>query len=763
MAEGRDNEPGVSEGSIKIGPDLLNRAVHSKYMQTPIPLIIAGVLILLALILIWYIVTRFLVNIGAKEVGIKERRYFGRRMPQGRVVATDGEVGLQADILKPGLHFVMYPVERVVQKVPLVEIGADELGVIEAIDGEPMPMGSIFAPDRAQNAHNNFQDPIAFIKQGGVKGIQLRTLPPGKWAIHPYLFGVSIAQTTVIPPGKVGTITSADGERLDQGRLHGKAIENHKNFQDAEAFIYNGGQKGPQVEILTPGTYRIHTESVSGEDGSSMAGLFTVRLFDATMISENQIGLVEALDGAPLDPRDYVAMPVTGHDNFQDSNAFILAGGQRGPQKDILLPGTYYINPLLFKVILESAKEVKPGEVAVIVSNVGKDPSEEIRQAMARKIRERLEQEEAQQMQIAAEKLDRVDGDKASLEDIKAELLSGDPADKRLDSGAHEAYVVPEGFRGIQEMVVGPGRYYVNTLAVSPIIIPTTNQTVEWTAGEVAGTFDPFEVISKDGFTMQLEVRVVFRVKPEDAPFMVAKIGDVSRLIQNVMHPLIDSIFRNQASESSAMAYLQNRHEEQERAEARVRMHLLKYHVDVVNVLICHIRLPEELMKTQTEKILAEQKQGMFDAQREAEIKRIELERTSSQADNQRSLMEATVGVDIAGKRSEQRKKEAEGEAYYISETGKAEAEKMRLIGEAQGVAYHEQVKALGGSNIAIIETLKVIGEKGVRITPDILASGGSGGEGGGIGTLLLLNLFKEQLNKNGTPPNGTPGNGEQK
>ena len=730
-------------------------------MDNVTTLIVLGVLALVALGIIWYIVTRFLVNIGAKEVGIKERRYFGRRMPQGRVVATDGEVGLQADILKPGLHFVMYPVERVVQKVPLVEIGADELGVIEAIDGEPMPMGSIFAPDRAQNAHNNFQDPIAFIKQGGVKGIQLRTLPPGKWAIHPYLFRVSIAQTTVIPPGKVGTITAADGDRLDAGRLHGKAIANHKNFQDAEAFVYNGGQKGPQVEILTPGTYRIHTESVSAEDGSTQAGLFNVRFFDATMITENQIGLVEALDGAPLDPKDYVAMPVTGHDNFQDSNTFITAGGQRGPQKDILLPGTYYVNPLLFKVIPESAKEVKPGEVAVIVSNTGKDPSEEIRQAMARKIRERLEQEEAQQMQIAAAKLDKIDGESASIAEIKAEIDAGDPADKRLDSGAHEAYVVPEGYRGIQESVVGPGRYYVNTLAVSPIVIPTTNQTVEWTAGEVANTFDPFEVISKDGFTMQLEVRVVFRVKPEDAPFMVAKIGDVTRLIQNVMHPLIDSIFRNQASESSAMAYLQNRHEEQERAEARVRMHLLKYHVDVVNVLICHIHLPEELMKTQTEKILAEQKQNMFNAQREAEVKRIELERTSSQADNQRSLMEATVGVDIAGKRSEQRKKEAEGEAYYISETGKAEAEKMRLIGEAQGVAYNEQVKALGGNNIAIIETLKVIGEKGVRITPDILASGGNGsGDGGGIGTLLLLNLFKEQMHKNENAPAKNPTNG---
>ncbi|MDQ6788596.1 MAG: SPFH domain-containing protein [Acidobacteriota bacterium] len=738
-------------------------------------LIFFGVVALIVLAVLWYIVTRFFVNVGAQEVAVKERRYSGRRMPQGRVVATEGEVGIQADVLKPGLHFVWYPIERVIRKVPLVEIGADELGVIEAVDGEPMQTGSIFAPDRAQNAHNNFQDPIAFIKQGGVKGIQLRTLPPGKWAIHPFLFNVSIAKATIIPPGKVGIVTSADGAPPDSGRLHGKAIEGHKNFQDAERFIFSGGQKGPQVEILTPGTYRILTQSIPLEadhngNAEPKSGLFYIRLFDATMISENQIGLVEALDGAPLDPRDYVAQAVTQHDNFQNSNTFITGGGQRGPQKDILLPGTYYINPLMFKVIMESAKEVKPGEVAVIVSNVGKDPGEEIRKAMAAKIRERLEREEEEQVTIAAEKLDKVDGDNLSIDQIKAELTS-DPADKRLDSGAHEAYVVPEGYRGIQETVVGPGRYYVNTLATTPIIIPTTNMTVEWTAEDTTNSFDPFAVISKDGFTMQLEVRVVFRVKPEDAPFMVAKIGSTEKLVQNVMHPLIDSIFRNQASESSAMAYLQNRHEEQERAEARVRMHLLKYHVDVVNVLICHIHLPEELMKTQTEKILAEQKQGMFNAQREAEIKRIELEKTSSQADNQRSLMEATVGVEISAKRSEQRKREADGEAYYISETGKSEAEKVRLMGEAQGVAYKEQVAALGANGVALVETLKVIGEKNVRITPDIMASGGGNGDGGGgIGTLLLLNLFRDQMQKNNENGNGSnvstsvvPTNGNKK
>ena len=69
-------------------------------------------------------------------------------------------------------------------------------------------------------------------------------------------------------------------------------------------------------------------------------------------------------------------------------------------------------------------------------------------------------------------------------------------------------------------------------------------------------------------------------------------------------------------------------------------------------------------------------------------------------------------------------------------------------MGEAQGVAYHEQVNALGPQGVALVETLKVIGDKNVRITPDILASGGNGsGDGGsGIGTLLLLSLFKDRL-----------------
>ncbi|MGH9801079.1 MAG: hypothetical protein ACRD82_11995, partial [Blastocatellia bacterium] len=458
------------------------------------PFLIGAAIVCVVIVL--YVLSKILVNVGAKEIAIKERRYIGRKMPPGRVVATEGEVGIQADVLKPGLHVVKYPFEKVVSKVPLIEIGSDEMGIVEAIDGEPLPAGRIFAPDRAQNAHNNFQDPIAFIHQGGVKGIQMRTLPPGLWPIHPYLFRLSIAKATMIPQGKVGLVNAADGAPLDQGRLIGRSVEGHSNFQNAEQFIAAGGQKGSQVDILTPGTYRILTNSISLEDNSVKPGLFTLQLADAAVINENQVGLVEALDGSPLNPRDYVAVPVEGHGNFQNGNEFIKRGGQRGPQKDLLLPGTYYVNPLLFKVIPDTAKEVKPGEVAVIVSNTGKDPGEEIRRAMAEKVRAKLEREEREQLARAAAHLDQLDGIKGDdIHLIEQELKLSDPADERLDQGAHEAYVVPEGFRGIQEAVVGPGRYYINTLAVTPVVITTTNQTVEWTAEDVKGSFDPFEVI----------------------------------------------------------------------------------------------------------------------------------------------------------------------------------------------------------------------------------------------------------------------------
>ena len=190
---------------------------------------------------------------------------------------------------------------------------------------------------------------------------------------------------------------------------------------------------------------------------------------------------------------------------------------------------------------------------------------------------------------------------KKSARKLLKEEIKG--IEHRLDQGI-ERYVVPAGYRGIQEEVSGPGMYYLNRRAFIPYIINTTNITVDWDEGDKT-KFDPLKVVSHDGFEIRVSVKVVIRVRPDQAPYMVAKIGSIENLVEHVIHPMIDSSFRNQASSTSAMNFMQNRHEEQEKAEDRTRKELEKYHVELVSVLICQIQLPEDLMRTQTEKILA--------------------------------------------------------------------------------------------------------------------------------------------------------------
>jgi len=99
----------------------------------------------------------------------------------------------------------------------------------------------------------------------------------------------SVAKTTVIPQGKVGVIIAADGASLDPGRLLGKSIAGHLSFQNAELFVSAGGQRGPQVDILTPGTYRILISPRRFDGGSEVKpGCFTIRLFEATVMMKTR-------------------------------------------------------------------------------------------------------------------------------------------------------------------------------------------------------------------------------------------------------------------------------------------------------------------------------------------------------------------------------------------------------------------------------------------------------------------------------------------
>jgi regulator of protease activity HflC (stomatin/prohibitin superfamily) len=630
---------------------------------------------------------RMIVIIGGRQVGIVERKLFGARLPSDRVVALPGQIGIQARILGPGLH-LFFPFLFIVRVDNLITIGEDQVGIAESIDGRPLDPGEIFG--KFVTGHTHFQDAEAFLKNGGQKGIQTEALPPGLYRVNSYLFKITVMDAITIPAGSIGIVNAAAGQPLDQGRLYAKSVPGHNNFQDGEAFLEQGGQKGPQLDILRPGRYRINLR------------MFDVKIFPAIDVPSGKVGIVTANDGEELPENELIAKTIQGHDMFQNAAAFLLNGGQRGPQLDVLTPGKFYINPLMFSVQTSDALTVNQGQVAVIISNVGKQPA------------------------IA--------------------LSSGElKADAVADDFNAEKYVVTEGYRGIQRSVLGPGNFYLNLLAYRPIIINTTNTTIDW--DDAADTkFDSLNVNSKDGFALKVGVKVVIRVLPDQSPYLVSRIGSIENLITNVIHPLIDSSFRNQASTASAMQFLQDRHEQQDQAQKRAVNELSKYHVEVLSVLISNIVLPPELMETQTNKVLALQRQSMFDEQRNSEQKRIAMEKTRAEADKQATLVAAQIDVQVAEQIKQKTIAIAQGEGERIRLEGQGEADKILSIGKNTAQAYELTKQAVTAEGLVSIELMKLISEKQIKITPEIMISGGENSQGALVQAVLARLLKNNEI-----------------
>ena len=750
---------------------------------------ISTVLLLAALILAAIFIFIFLYSsiliVGGKEINVLERRWFGKEMPKDRVFAMSNEIGIQARAKGPGLYLLI-PFIYKTKKQEFTVIGKDEIGVVISVDGNPVPSGKIFAktvdcnlfqdgelflknggekgtqiqflppgiyrinpllfsvriepvtiigenqvgiiesidgapipPGRIFGKVVNcdlYQDGDAFLKNGGEKGPQIKTLPPGNYRINPLLFKVKNVNVTVIDKGQIGIVTSQDGKQISGGRLLARTVDGHSNYEDGEAFLNNNGEKGPQVSILLPGKYRVNTD------------LFRVEIKETIIIPDQKVGIVVARDGQPLPETEFVAKPISGHNNYQDVTKFLENGGQRGPQFDVLKPGTYYINSLMFSVELDSVAVIERGQVAVVVSNVGMEPPHI--HEIAKKVAE-------------AEKAD-VPPDVNAMETQNAET--------RIDVGI-ERYVVPKGYRGIQQEVAGPGIYYLNRRAYIAYIVDTTNITIDWDEAQET-RFDPLKVVSHDGFEISVSVKVVIRVRPDQAPYMVAKIGSIQNLIEHVIHPMIDSSFRNQASATSAMNFMQNRHEEQQKAEDRARRELEKYHVELVSVLICQIQLPENLMKTQTERIIAQQEQAMYVEQQKAQQTRIAMAKTTAEADKQVDLVQSEIEVKIAENRKQKAIKEAEGkgestrlekagEASGIESIGKAKGVAILAEGTATAEAYEKQRQAIGQEGVIAVQIAEKLASGNVKVVPDTLVTSGDGGSGG-LGQLLGAFLTKK-------------------
>ncbi len=538
----------------------------------------------------------------------------------------------------------------------------------------------------------------------GEAGFQAQTLAPGiyfwKWI---WQYEIKLQPFVVIPDGAIGLVMAKDGCELTAGSVLARRVESDM-FQNAESFLRNGGQKGRQAAYLTPGTYRVNSF------------LFDVTLTKVTQIKDNMVGIVTTLDGAPLPEGQIAGRMITGHNNFQDADAFLGNGGSRGLQPHVILAGSYFLNSWFVHVEEIPMTEIPIGSVGVVISYYGDD------------------------------------GEDLSGADFK------------------HGNIVRKGCKGVWAEPLGPGKYPLNTYILRIESVPTTNLVLNWAnarseAHQLDKHLSTITVRSKDGFPFNLDVSQIIHIPMTEASKVIARFGNMNNLVSQVLEPTIGNYFRNSAQDSDVIAFLSTRKERQASAREHINHVLDQYDVNGVDTLIGDIAPPESLMKTLTDRKIAEEQKVTYDTQRMAQETRQDLEKQTAIADMQRQIVEADQGVQIAERVADSTVKKAEGdaqsvklnaaaeaertkliagaEAQRIQMTGSAEAEKILAIGKANAESYELQVRAMGGDNFTRTKIAETIGRDKVKIIPDILITGGSG-DGGALSGLLGLKLMEE-------------------
>ena len=536
--------------------------------------------------------------------------------------------------------------------------------------------------------------PGRLIALGGEAGLQADTLAPGLYfGYWPWQYRVLKARVTVVPQGEIALVLAADGDAMPAGRILGKVVECDM-FQDARKFLANGGEKGRQLGILTAGTYRINTaqftvitSATAHQNGMEPEQLALHR------IESDKVGIVTTLDGQPIEAGEIAGPAIAAHDNFQNAQAFLDGGGRRGLQEQILLSGTWNLNPWFAQVEQAPMVQIPIGYVGVVISFVGG----------------------------------------AHVDVSGLEFKHGD--------------LVNTGHKGVWVTPLYPGKHPINTRVMKVELVPTTNIVLNWATRTEAHHYDEklssITVRSKDGFAFNLDVAQIIHVGALDAPKVISRVGSMQNLVDHVLQPIVGNYFRNSAQGYTVLDFLSARTQRQVEATEHIRKAIGAYDVQAIDTLIGDINPPAQLMTTQTDRKIAEEQRKMFEAQELAQKQRQQLVRQTAIADIQQQVVGAEQGVNIAELTANAGVKQATGEAEATRLRAIGEAEAIRATGQAKAEAYRAGVESLGAQGYTVMQLMQIVGERNVRIVPDVAVTGQNGSAGlvdGLLGVMLRQN-----------------------
>lgn len=613
-----------------------------------------------------------------------------RQLPDGRIIALNGEAGYQADTLPPGLHVGFWPWQYAVERVPFFTVPPGKIGCVEACDGQPLPAGRIIG---RQVDCDSFQDARAFLQNDGQRGPQMQVIPPGTYRLNPLVFSVTLAEAIIIPPGKIGVVEAKDGKPLPSGQVIARHVE-CDSFQNPNAFMSGGGERGPQMAVIAPGTYRVNPL------------LFAVQLADVVDIAENKVGIVTTREGAALEKGEIAGAQVTGHNMFQNPQAFIDQKGSKGLQEQVLLAGRYFINPRFATVEVVNMTEVPIAHVGVVVAFVGREGH-----------------------------------------DLTGELFK-------------HGNLVGKGEKGVWIEPLDPGKYPINPYTHKVINVPTANVVLNWATGKTEAhkldaNLSTISVRSADGFKFNLDVSQIIHIPRNDAPKVIARFGDMSALVTQVLEPTIGNYFRNAAQGSDIIEFLKHRSTRQEQARSAISLALREYNVGAVDTLIGDIVPPDQLMKTLTDRKIAEQERVTYETQRQAQEVRQQLEQATALAATQAKVVDAERQVAIAEfnaranvksaeGQSQAKKINAEADATVLRTVGDAEAAKTQAVGGAEAEVIKLKIASMESGNYALVQVAQALANAGVKLVPDIVAGSGTLG-GGTLVDVLLASVIRDR------------------
>jgi uncharacterized membrane protein YqiK len=576
----------------------------------------------------------------------------------------------------------------------------------------------------------------------GEAGFSPDLLRGGFHWLAPFKYRVRVVPLVTIPQGKIGYVFARDGAPLPAGQTLASNVD-AGDFEDVRAFLANGGTRGPQRRTLRAGTYAIHlvqfaviTEGQTyfvpldpGKDAkfSEMAALLLEREgFDPVVIegAADVIGVVTVHDGPTLPEGEIIAPIVADHDAFQDADRFLGNGGRRGRQLQVLVDGTYFINRLFATVEIIAKTVVEVGSVGVVVSYTG-----------------------AQGVDLSG-----------------ADYKHGE--------------LVENGRRGVWRDPLMPGKYAFNTYAGKVVAVPTTNFILKWIRNQSgAHKFDEnlaeVSLITRDAFEPSLPLSVVVHIDYRKAPLVVQRFGDIRRLVEQTLDPMVSAYFKNVGQTRTLIQLMQDRSRIQDVASAEMREKFAHYNLELEEVLIgtpassAGDREIETILAQLRARQLAEEQIETYARQEKASVKERELREAEARARQQTAMTESELAITVQSNQGKAEYQRSVQEASRIQALAGARAQEIRLLGEAEAeraarvgvgeaIAIEEQVRAYGGPQFQLTQQVmsrfaEAVEKAGVDVVPRIVI-GGAGATSNGSPTStsvmdgLLTMLLSDRL-----------------